>query len=275
MDEDKLKELLFPHTEVREVQDELINEVEGTIKNKKSLIMHAPTGLGKTASTLPIALSYAIKNKLTVFFLTSRHTQHKIAVDTLIDIKKKYKLDFVVSDIIGKKWMCGQAGIDKLYSSEFYDYCKALREEDKCEFYTNTKASNKLTVKAKKVLKDLEVLNPVHSDRLIEIALKEKLCPYEVSIAMSNKAKVIVCDYNYIFNSHIQNSFFSKAGIKLEDVIVIVDEGHNLPSRMRDLMTNKLTSFILDRSIKEAKKFEYNETLFILEKIKGILKELA
>ncbi len=275
IDEAKLKDLLFPHTDVREVQDELIVEVEDVLKNGKCLIMHAPTGLGKTASTLPIALSYAIKKGLTVFFLTSRHTQHKIAIDTLVEIKKKYNLGFVVVDIVGKKWMCSQPGVEMLYSSEFYDYCKAIREEDKCEFYSNTKTKNKATIKAKKILEELELINPVSSEKLIEISAKEKLCPYEISILMSGKAKVIVSDYNYVFNSHIQTSFFSKAGIKLEKSILIVDEGHNLPHRMRDLMTAKLNSFILERAIKEAKKHNFSETQFVLQQILEILKGMA
>jgi len=85
---EKLNELLFPHDCVREIQSDLITEVEKAIWKKQSIIMHAPTGLGKTASTLPIALSYALKHDLKVFFLTSRHTQHKIAIDTLKEIKK-------------------------------------------------------------------------------------------------------------------------------------------------------------------------------------------
>ena len=61
LSEEKLKELLFPHKTIRKSQDAIITEVENAIKEGKNLIMHAPTGLGKTASTLPIALSYAIK----------------------------------------------------------------------------------------------------------------------------------------------------------------------------------------------------------------------
>ena len=93
LSEEKLKELLFPHKTIRKSQDAIITEVENAIKEGKNLIMHAPTGLGKTASTLPIALSYAIKKNMTVFFLTSRHTQHKIVIDTLKDIKEKYGTD--------------------------------------------------------------------------------------------------------------------------------------------------------------------------------------
>ena len=68
------KEILFPYSKIRQIQDFLIQDVINTIKNKNNLIVHAPTGLGKTAATLSPALSFALKKDLTVFFLTSRHT---------------------------------------------------------------------------------------------------------------------------------------------------------------------------------------------------------
>ena len=76
-----LKEILFPHDKIRKIQDTVVNDVYGAIKDKRNMIVHAPTGIGKTASVLAPALSYAIDKDLTVFFLTSRQTQHKIAID--------------------------------------------------------------------------------------------------------------------------------------------------------------------------------------------------
>ena len=274
--EQKLKELLFPHSKVREIQSELILEVENAIANKQSLVMHAPTGLGKTASTLPIALSYAVKNNLTVFFLTSRHTQHKIAIDTLKEIKNKYKISFNVADIIGKKWMCLQPNAHKMYSSEFSEFCKALVEGGECEYYANSRNKNySLTLNAKKVDEELEVLSPLSTEQVIESCKIAKLCPYEIALQQARKARVIIADYNYVFNPSIQQTFFNKAGIKIEECIVIVDEAHNLPTRIRDSMTQKLSNFVLKRAITEAKKYNYKETADVLEKILFILEELG
>jgi len=61
-------EILFPHEKVRKIQDEMLEEVLSSIKNKKNMIIHAPTGIGKTVSVLAPALSYALKNDLTIFF---------------------------------------------------------------------------------------------------------------------------------------------------------------------------------------------------------------
>lgn len=274
--EKKLNELLFPHSKVREIQSELILDVEKAIANKQSIVMHAPTGLGKTASTLPIALYYALKNKLTVFFLTSRHTQHKIAIDTLREIKNKHKINFNVADIIGKKWMCLQPNAHKMYSSEFSQFCKSVVEEKSCEYYANVHNTNySLTTEAKKVENQLEIMSPVSTEKVIDVCKLSKLCPYEIALQQARKAKIVIADYNYVFNPGIQKTFFNKAGIKLEDSIVIVDEAHNLPVRIRDSMTQKLSTFLLVRAIAEAKKYQYNETAELLEKLHAVIVELG
>ena len=271
-----LKEILFPHDEVREIQNDMINDVYDALKNKKSMILHAPTGIGKTASVLSPALSLAIKNDLTVFFLTSRNTQHKIAINTLKEIKKKHGIDILVADIIGKKWMCLQAGAEIMYSNDFTDYCRRLRDENKCEFYSNTlKKSHSATVKAEKVLSELKILGPMHVEELIADCDKEKLCPYEMAALIGKGAKVIIADYYYIFSPSIRDSLFSRINKELEKCIIIIDEGHNLPARIRDLMTIKLTNFIVERAMKEAKKFGFPEAFENLRILNQILFDLS
>jgi len=275
LSEEKLKELLFPHKTIRKSQDAIITEVENAIKEGKNLIMHAPTGLGKTASTLPIALSYAIKKNMTVFFLTSRHTQHKIVIDTLKDIKEKYGTSFDVADIIGKKWMCIVPGVQILFTNEFNEYCKKQREEDKCEYYTNARTKNgKPTIEGKFVVNKIQEIGPCHNEDVIKICNDYKMCPYEISTTLATKAKVVVADYYYIFNPKIRNSFFTRTEKTMEESIIIVDEGHNLGNRVRDLMTQRLTSITISRAIKEAKKYNHEDIILILEEIKHILEQL-
>jgi len=262
----------FPHDNVREIQEDLIKDVVQCFKDKKHMIVHAPTGLGKTAAALPPALEYAKKHKLTVFFLTSRHTQHKIGVDTLKDIKKKHGVTIRAVDLIGKKWMCSKT-VELLHSGEFADYCKKLREDDNCEFYNNTKKDNKPTPKATNVLAELKLTSPCHVEELIEQC--DELCPYEMAGLLARKADVIIADYNYIFNPRIRDAFLLKSGIELEKSIIIVDEAHNVPKRVRELLTVKINSFILKGAINECDKFKYHEVAEKLNAISNTLDELS
>jgi len=269
------EDLLFPHSEIRDVQEDLIKEVLNAIENNSNLIAHAPTGLGKTAATIPIALSYALKNKKTVFFLTSRHTHHKLVIDTLKQIKKEYKIPIIATDIIGKKWMCLEPGAEVLYSNEFAEYCKSLRENKKCNWYNNTKKNSKLTKKAEAILEELKTLSPNHIEELVDICKKEKLCPYEMSGLLAKEANVIVGDYNYIFDPGVAFPFLTKSEKELKDSIIIVDEAHNLPKRVRDNLTIRLTNIILKRAIKEAAKHKFFDQRNQIEFIFNVLEELA
>ena len=106
IDLEKIETLLFPHSEIRTIQDQLIKKIDFCVKNKQNLIAHAPTGLGKTAAALSPALTHILKKEnknITIYFLTSRHTQHKIVIDTLKKINEKFNLNIVGTSIIGKK----------------------------------------------------------------------------------------------------------------------------------------------------------------------------
>lgn len=271
----KIPDSLFPYSSIRDVQSELIQTIEKVLGEEKDLVVHAPTGLGKTAAALAPCIRYAMENDKVVFFLTSRHTQHQIAIDTVQDIKKKHGINVITSDVIGKKWMCAQPAVEQLYSGEFAEFCRNLRENDKCEFYTNTKKGTQVQMAAKKVLGDMIRTSPKHTEQLIEEAKEKRLCPYEMAMLLASKAHVVIADYFYIFNESIRNSMLKRMDKDLKDAIVIVDEGHNLPGRIRDLATQRLTSMMLKRGITEAKKLSYHEAVEKLARLQDILLHLS
>ena len=166
---EEMQDLYFPYSKVRDAQAGMISDVYNTIKSKKRIIMHAPTGIGKTIAVLAPALSLAMKQNLTIFYLTSRQTQHRIVVDTLKQIKQKSGINFECADIIGKKWMCLQNGVDAMPTSSFHDYCKDLRDKLNCDFYLNTRKQNlQPTVDAKQAIEELKIIGPCHVQEYIE-----------------------------------------------------------------------------------------------------------
>ncbi|MGM5485004.1 MAG: ATP-dependent DNA helicase [Nanobdellota archaeon] len=269
-----MEEYFFPYNEIRPGQKEMLGKVDECIKKQKHLIVHAPTGIGKTAAALGPAIKRAEEDGLTVFFLTSRHTQHLIALETIKLLKEKFGLKFHTSDIIGKRKMCLQPGAEMLY--DFFEFCKQLKENNQCEYYDNARESaTKMTPKAKKILEEIEDISDHDSENIKEICDRERLCPYEMAIELGKKAKVVICDYNYIFDPSIRDSFLGKIDKDLEKSIVIVDEGHNVPSRTRNILTYNLTSTMLRRGIKEAKKYALNEQLNSLVGMQEVLLDLS
>lgn len=268
------KLVFFPHDDIRPIQDELMHLIESGLENKKHVIVHAPTGLGKTAATLSPALSFAMnKDNATVFFLTSRHTQHRIVIDTLKKIKEKFGFDFTSTSIIGKKYMCLQPNVDQLGSNDFSEYCKSLREKDECEYYS--RARDKTNVSGSALLEELKRISPVPVEELVERCRKEDICPYDLALSLCAKSRVIVSDYYYLFNPSIRDIFFRRIGKSLSDAVIIVDEGHNLPSRLRELLTRKLSDRILKRAIKESKKYRLDEASVFLTGLEAILCDIS
>ncbi len=265
---------LFPYEHVRAVQDRLMKNVALALEEKKNLVVHAPTGLGKTAAALSPALAFALKHDLKVLFLTSRHTQHHLAIETLRDIQAAHKTGIKATDIIGKKWMCTQPGASKLYSGEFAEFCKKMREDGTCEFYANTRDGFRLKPKSLVMLAGLSK-RITHTEELIRESRDEKLCAYEVSLEHAGKSDVIIADYYYVFHPNVSEMFLKRAGIDISQCILIVDEAHNLPNRIRDLATTRLSGSILRLAIREARKLEFSETVQELSMLGDILAGLV
>ncbi len=249
---------LFPFDDVRPVQEEFIGSVKTALEDGKNLIAHAPTGLGKTVASLAPAIEYALETNKVIFFLTSRHTQHRIAIETMDLIKEKKNVQFNVVDFIGKRSMCLVPGVQSLGSAEFLEYCRTVSRKDyTCEYYVNTrKQGGQSTVKAQEAMMNARNMD---LDSLMSFCTREKLCPYEISMLLAEKARVVVCDYNYIFNDSIRQLILGKMDRTLSECIVIIDEGHNLPFRIRDLMTSRTTQNVLERASKEAQKYGYGD----------------
>ncbi len=262
----------FSHDTLRPGQDELVETVKEALAQKKHALLHAPTGLGKTAGVLTPALEYAMKNNLTVFFLTSRHTQHKIVLETVQKLKEKNKLPITVTSLIGKKHLCAQENVSTMNSSDFAHFCKSLVEENACAYYINARSKNNLHVK--KLLAEL-ALTPSSPEQIMRQATNHMLCPYELSLMLAEQSRIIIADYYYIFHPQIREALLGKINKKLSQCIVIIDEGHNLPSRMRDLLTTRLSGNNIRLAIQEAKKYGLDEALSLLVEIQDVLNSLS
>lgn len=265
---------LFPYSKIRPEQDELSKDIHAAVNGGKCLIAHAPTGLGKTAAALAPALEFALANKKVVFFLTSRHTQHIMAVDTARLIKQKHNVAFSVTDIVGKKHMCARDDVSGLFAGQFHQYCKSLTETDGCQFFLNFKKGSMLTSESKLVIAKIAT-EPMHSDDVVAASRKCGVCPYEASIAASKDASLIIADYNYIFSGKIRENFLRKSGKSLENSIIIVDEAHNLPDRLREMLTDKISTVTVERALKESERASDLELTEFLLAIKAALNGLG
>jgi DNA excision repair protein ERCC-2 len=252
---------LFPFEEVRDKQSDLLKSIEETVSEQGSIIAHAPTGLGKTAASVTPAIKEALENDRKVFFLTPRHSQHEIALETVKKINERHDKNIVSVDLIGKSHLCeADAG------TRAGDGPDCPRYEDT---YTD---AHELTKQAK------SMIDRIKHQNLSAEEVKEKcnkVCPYEILTHMTSEAEIVIADYFHVFHPKVREVIFEKADIDLSDSIIIVDEAHNLPSRTRSLFTASLSAPKLDDAITECEAFGFYNEGEQLERLKSVLTELA
>ena len=103
-----------------------------------------------------------------VFFLTSRHTQHAIAIETLKEMKKKFSVGIPTVSMVGKKNLCAQGGVSIMRADDFQEYCRALREDGKCSFYEKARTEKGPTAEAEVLMNQLIVELPAPSEHILQ-----------------------------------------------------------------------------------------------------------
>jgi DNA excision repair protein ERCC-2 len=110
----------------------------------------------------------------------------------------------------------------------------------------------------------------------LKLFLEEsKMCSYEIAMNLAKDTNVIIGDYNYAFHPFVQSTILNKIQKELEDLIIIIDEAHNLPTRITDMLSHSLNSNMIKNALIEAKKFRYDGLLIWLQEIMRILTHLG
>ena len=252
---------VFPFSSVRSSQKEMMDDVTKAVAAERHLVADAPTGLGKTIAVLYPSIEYAVANGKSVFFLTSRISQHKAAIETL-KLMKDAGNKFSAVDIVGKRHLCSQ-DVDDMNSSMFNSYCSAMIKDKRCEFYKNAR-SEELVSERGRIIRILASSTP-GTEESMKIA-SARYCTYELLMDAARHADVIVGDYFHLFG--MKDKFLKRMSKQLQDSIIIVDEAHNLSPRLRDYLSSRISLGTCDAAAKEAGDFVEPE-------VKSIVKEVG
>jgi DNA excision repair protein ERCC-2 len=233
---------LFPYDEIRDGQKRFTRDVTMAVLGGKHLVAQAPTGIGKTAAALAPALQAALDLKKTVLFLTSRQSQHRIAVETLRMMADKRGVRFRLVDLVSKRDMCLRPEASDMHSGRFADFCAMETRTKSCQYLGEVDDSTLAQVRG----------GVLHVEELMAVSKKAHLCPHMVALEAAKGAQVIVADYNHLF-SDLREQSLERLGLTLAACIVVVDEAHNLPERIRGSHSWRITPYLLDQVEGEAR----------------------
>lgn len=214
-----IRQVQFPF-EYREGQKMLAQSVYRTILRKKKLFIQAPTGVGKTISTVFPAVK-AVGEGLgdKIFYLTAKTITRTVAWQAF-ELLREQCLRMKVLILTAKEKIC---------------FC----EERECNPEACPYARGHYDRVNNAVYELITSSDEMNREILEEQARKWKVCPHEMSLDVSVWVDAVICDYNYVFdpNAHLRR-FFGE-GNKGE-YLFLIDEAHNLVERGRSMYSAEL-----------------------------------
>lgn len=205
----------FPYATIRKDQDRLVEDLDEFINERvKIALIKGDTGLGKEVA------------------VSSQIAKHRNEFDRII---------YTIPTDMGK------VNIEKeiaLIKEKFQDISLRVvtlhNKENLCELYKKIKKSKRFKEKEIDVYELCDGSSKQHRDS----------CPYYQNLEKVKKAKMIICDYNYIFDPHIRKAVFGDMFDK-ENVLLIINEVHELPERITNQFSFHVGNGIFKHVIKE------------------------
>ena len=214
-----IKEIEFPFP-YRKGQRELAVSVYRTILRKKKLFIQAPTGVGKTISTVFPAVK-AVGEELgeKIFYLTAKTITRTVA-EQAFETLREQNLKFKVITLTAKEKIC---------------FC----EETSCNPDDCPYAKGHFD-RVNDAVYELLMQEDVMSREVLEAqARKHKVCPFEMALDVSTWVDGVICDYNYVFDPDARlRRFFAEGGAG--GYLFLIDEAHNLVERGRQMYSAEL-----------------------------------
>ena len=216
---DSIRQIEFPFP-YREGQRDLVVSVYRTILRKKKLFIQAPTGVGNTMATVFPAVR-AVGEGLgeKIFYLTAKTITRTVAEQAFSLLKEKGLLYKTIT-LTAKEKIC---------------FC----EEAECNPDACPYAKGHFDRVNDAVFDLITHSGDWSREVLEEQAKKHMVCPFEMSLDVSNWADAVICDYNYAFDpqAHLKR-FFSESG--KGEYLFLIDEAHNLVERGREMYSASL-----------------------------------
>ena len=223
----------FPFANPRPGQVELMQEVEQGLREKRPVLVQAPTGLGKTVGVLYPVLREALGRGQKTVYVTPKNSQHAVAEDAVGRFQQAGARLKSLS-ITAKAKICFKN--EPLCTPEYCEYAR--------DHYAKVQAHGLPQILAKKRTLKARIFR--------QLGEQYQVCPFELQLDGAREADLVICDYNYVFAPRSALSRVPDLGIdQTGKPALVIDEAHNLPARAMDAYSPSLSSAALERMREE------------------------
>jgi DNA excision repair protein ERCC-2 len=253
---------LFPY-EPRPNQKQFVQMVQDVTGQGRHLILESGTGTGKTVCALAGSLQAALRSGKKVLYLTRTNSQEKQVIMELRRISEKNPIYGIA--IQGRQVTCPLFRRDPdLRSGSPEELSRLCREKKRhsmqdqpggCRFFQQTRMAEHEQIAAycRNALPTAE--------EFVDYCDSHGYCPHELMKELARDARIVAAPYAYFFMPFIRNSLLDWMDVALQDVIVVVDEAHNLPDYTREVESFQMTRWTLDAVEKEIEEYGDPEVL--------------
>ncbi|MFX1278671.1 MAG: helicase C-terminal domain-containing protein [Promethearchaeota archaeon] len=236
----------------------------------------APNGTGKTVIALSGLLPLAYEKNLKIIYTCRTHAQNRRVVKELIKISQeieneKLSLKLNGISIRGRNEMCLNETLLslKLNPKESMSVCADLRQNRNCKYFLNLLKKRGDTESAMKLAPEL-FEKPIDAEELITFCKDKQICPYFLSKFLLKDMKIIICNYQWLFNPDIRNQFIQFIEQELNNCIIVLDECHNIIDIATEVNSDKLSPYSLRLCLKDLEmyrspNFMQNFVIYLLD----------
>ncbi len=226
-----LVKMAFPYSSIRDAQRDFINDSYRALRSGSRLLVSAPTGVGKTISALYPALR-ALGNGTVdrIFYLTAKTPTGKSAAEACRVMSSQVQTLRCIT-VIAKEKLCSMSDVMGRGGT-----LRAMRRCRECPLMGEIGCIPYEERRDSALLELLKGNRIIDTETVKNTAERYRLCPYELSLDISEYCEVVICDYNYAFDPSVRfRRYFENGAARGEKYAFLVDEAHNLPDRAREM----------------------------------------
>ncbi len=265
----------------RGYQSDLITFIAESLRISNGAAIEAPTGTGKTFIGLDSALAFATEHGKKVLYLTRTNSQQEQVIRDLRKLSSRIKTHAM--PLQGRANLCllykEVEGHQEFSSDSLSRFCRLRKKkvmegnQDACRYYNYEVWSDE----TKKYI----FQNLPFAEEFLEYGSENVICPYESLKKALPEADLVIAPYASFLNPSIGERFLQHWGVPREDLVIVLDEAHNLPDLARDMSSFDITVKQINLAEAEAKEhgdfllFERYKSSDVLEMLRSAVISLV